>query len=352
MAIVAENRNLVLDYAKAICIVLMVIGHCCAFGQLIFFIYTFHMPCFFFVSGMVLSDQCIENINYGIKRKLYSYYLSFIKCVVIFILLHNFFVYLGLIDCYYSLTDTVIKILRVFILRNNEKLIIPLWFVASLSVVSVMTVIYCSIMCKKRKLDTVSVSMLILFSLLAAYLASNEMVMSVIPMMKIVLLSLSFYAMGYLFRKNDLINSKLIDYGWIMYIVCFIVSLYEKLEFFQVSGVSVLIFFLTGICGSIATLSVCRKLCSLGINNYVVYIGQHTFVIMLFNYLSFRFVNFAYALMSDLTICEAVQCNVLYPNNWLWIVYTLVAVLLPLLISRVFRQIILFVIFRNQCKSA
>ena len=52
-----QKRDLTLDLAKAICIILMVIGHSGCPDYLHRFIYMFHMPCFFFISGYLLNDK-------------------------------------------------------------------------------------------------------------------------------------------------------------------------------------------------------------------------------------------------------------------------------------------------------
>ena len=52
-----QKRDLTLDLAKAICIILMVIGHSGCPDYLHRFIYMFHMPCFFFISGYLLNDN-------------------------------------------------------------------------------------------------------------------------------------------------------------------------------------------------------------------------------------------------------------------------------------------------------
>ena len=57
----AMNRILYIDIAKAICIILVVIGHYCPdsspqwYQTVNHFIYSFHMPLFMFASGFVYA---------------------------------------------------------------------------------------------------------------------------------------------------------------------------------------------------------------------------------------------------------------------------------------------------------
>lgn len=62
-------RNNSLDIAKAICIILMVVGHSGCPTFLHDFVYMFHMPCFFFVSGWLLNDKYITDLKTGLIQK-------------------------------------------------------------------------------------------------------------------------------------------------------------------------------------------------------------------------------------------------------------------------------------------
>lgn len=52
-----RTRLIYLDFAKGVGIVLMVIGHIHANDMLNKYIYAFHMPLFFIVSGMLYSEN-------------------------------------------------------------------------------------------------------------------------------------------------------------------------------------------------------------------------------------------------------------------------------------------------------
>ena len=52
---IAKNSHRIvwIDWAKAICIFLMVIGHWTSNETIILYIYSFHMPAFIFIAGML-----------------------------------------------------------------------------------------------------------------------------------------------------------------------------------------------------------------------------------------------------------------------------------------------------------
>ena len=83
------QRDKTLDIAKGICIILMVIGHSGCPTYLHDFIYMFHMPCFFFISGWLLNDRYITDLKTGLIQKAKGSYYPFVKWTLIFLLFHN-----------------------------------------------------------------------------------------------------------------------------------------------------------------------------------------------------------------------------------------------------------------------
>ena len=79
------NRLVGIDIAKGICILLMVIGHSGMTGILHNMIYAFHMPFFFFISGITTNvkrsfrDFFISKAN-GLLIPFCIYYLIHIPC--------------------------------------------------------------------------------------------------------------------------------------------------------------------------------------------------------------------------------------------------------------------------------
>lgn len=67
-----KERDLTIDIAKGICIYLVVLGHCHNAGLIRHYIYLFHMPFFFFVSGFFFNrkDGFIKFLKAKFKRLL------------------------------------------------------------------------------------------------------------------------------------------------------------------------------------------------------------------------------------------------------------------------------------------
>lgn len=101
------NRDQTIDIVKGIGIVLMVVGHSGAPDYLHDFIYTFHMPLFFIVSGWFFNDKSIDDSRGFALRKIKSIYLPYLKWCVAFLLLHNVFYSVGILNSSYGTSDSV-----------------------------------------------------------------------------------------------------------------------------------------------------------------------------------------------------------------------------------------------------
>ena len=86
-----NNRYKSLDIAKAICIILMVVGHSGRPTYLHDFVYMFHMPCSFFVSGWLINNKYITNLKIVLIQKVKGSYYPFVKWTLTFLSFHNVF---------------------------------------------------------------------------------------------------------------------------------------------------------------------------------------------------------------------------------------------------------------------
>ena len=83
------TRNQSIDIAKAITIILMVIGHCDALNQYFFkFIFSFHMPLFFIFSGYFFRPQKSNDLfKNDLKKLVWPYLYTTIICSMLAIAL-------------------------------------------------------------------------------------------------------------------------------------------------------------------------------------------------------------------------------------------------------------------------
>lgn len=132
--IILKIRIDYIDIAKGIGIILMVIGHSLnETSKLRLFIYLFHMPLFFFISGIVINKKYFYDIKSLIKNKFKGLYYPFVKYSIIFIFLHNLFVNLHLyenlgVTAKYNIINIFKSIIRALLFMQTDWLLGPLWF--------------------------------------------------------------------------------------------------------------------------------------------------------------------------------------------------------------------------------
>lgn len=164
-----KKRDLTLDIAKAICIILMVVGHSfLTHNYWHNFIYMFHMPCFFFISGWLLSDKYLADLKTGLMRKAKGSYWAFVKWSLIFLLFHNLLAQLHIYGASYSLREFVIKIVRIFTLTGSEQLLGGFWFLISLFWASVASLLFLWLLNRIGRLTNICISGGVIFALLFA----------------------------------------------------------------------------------------------------------------------------------------------------------------------------------------
>lgn len=153
------KRDTTLDIAKAVCIILMVIGHAGCPKYMCDVVYLFHMPCFFFISGLLFSEKYFTNLSFGIKKKLKGYGLPVVKWGLIFVLFHNVFVNLHIYDetARLSSSQFFYRVLKIATVTGGEQLLGGFWFLISMTWASVISVIFCHFLSKYNNLTNFSI---------------------------------------------------------------------------------------------------------------------------------------------------------------------------------------------------
>lgn len=91
-------RNITISISKGIAIVLMVAGHAEPPDLISNFIYIFHMPLFFITAGYFFSRRDVDNPWDFCSRRFKGLYLTFLKWALVFLVLHNLWFEVGLLN--------------------------------------------------------------------------------------------------------------------------------------------------------------------------------------------------------------------------------------------------------------
>lgn len=131
----------------------MVVGHSGCPTYLNDFVYMFHMPCFFFVSGWLLNDKYITDLKTGLIQKAKGSYYPFVKWTLIFLFFHNVFVSMHIYENSYSWQTFIERIVRAFTMTGSESLLGGFWFlIPSLFWASIISLLFLNMLSRKNLL--------------------------------------------------------------------------------------------------------------------------------------------------------------------------------------------------------
>lgn len=152
-------RDNTIDILKGIGIVLVVMGHSGVPQWMYNFIYSFHMPLFFIASGWFLTTRLTTTVDF-VKRKIKGIYCPFVKWSIIFLLLHNVFYHIGIINGFYGHNGIVAELYTkrdflsnllniVFRMSGYDSFLLgAFWFMRALFIANIILFLGCTIMKK------------------------------------------------------------------------------------------------------------------------------------------------------------------------------------------------------------
>lgn len=196
-SIIKKDRFDYIDVAKAIGMLTIIWGHV-ATGNSVAFVYAFHIPLFFFLSGMVFVKDKYRDFGSFVKRR--------IQTLVIPYIIYSFITWvIWVAFSYYThanVTSYWMPLLETFIAQGSEGYLVhnvPLWFVMCLFVVELA---YYWI----SKLPDVWNLVLSISLAVAGYVLVNYCTFfdfTTLPWsIEVAMMALIFYATGNLFVKN------------------------------------------------------------------------------------------------------------------------------------------------------
>ena len=302
----ATGRNGLIDCAKGLAIILMVAGHACTEGGafthwLHDFIYTFHMPFFFIISGYLYKAEKGNRPLGYVKSKFNSLYVKFIFYNVAFILLNNLLWKIGIINAdytfygsswhQYSVGEIGDRILRTLVTFGlPEWTALALWFLKDLFLVAIIFMFALKIIYVKEHFEWFVIACLIVGCLFPTftlpYLGIN---------VKRVACELFLYGFGYMLKY------KTVKLNTLVVLILVAVSLispfvFDFMELQYVNGLfTTLRFLILGIVGFLWFMWICEQVYSkknVCINRALRTVNQNAIPIMAMHVVFFKIGTF------------------------------------------------------------
>ena len=340
MELHASNHNQCLSAIKGICIILMVVGHSGCPDYLGNVIYSFHMPCFFVVSGYLFKEKYITDKIAFCKRRFKGLYWEFIKWSFLFLIFHNVLSYIHFYNNSYSRNEFGIQVFKILTMTGSEQLLGGFWFLKDLLYASIFSLFSISLahkLCKTDKGLSRFLIVMMLFYVILAYILS--VVAFKIPTISSeIMLATSYYLLGYFIQRLTRIIKVFRSHFGILsgFIVLLSTSLFHGT--IDERGVRLFLFFFISLFGiySIFSLSSYIKgqvLCLLDD------IGKKTLYILALHFTAFKLVSYISLRISGQSLERLSEFPVLQEtNSWIWFVYSLIGIAFPLIVHRIINR--------------
>jgi fucose 4-O-acetylase-like acetyltransferase len=332
-------KNDTISISKGIAIILMVIGHSGCPQWLFDFIYEFHMPLFFFVSGYCLKEKYIDAPRLFVERKITTLYKPFVIWSSIFLVLHNFFYHLNVYNSVYGVgggtsldtfSDFIQKELRILLSMDvSEQLLGGYWFIKELFLASIISLFIIRWVPKKYLTLQLLVAIIVTF-----ILKFFNLYIPFFGIDSLTFFSVFFFLFGFLLSKHNIFNSLFI---FPLFVIVAIFSIKCPCDMLRYDSHSVFIYSFASILGVILILNVSKILAdkSNRLKKILIFYGDNTLQILTWHLLSFKIVSLFVIFLLGRDIkqlgCTVVRadffCNERYSS--FWILYTIVGVTLP-----------------------
>lgn len=326
-----RTHNVTLSIAKALCIILMVIGHSGCPAYLHDWIYLFHMPCFFLISGYLLNDRNIENLGYGIKKRFKNLWYPYVKWSILFLLLHNVFYSWGFYLNKYSMNEIAIHAGKTLFFYGSEQLLWPYWFLSASLIASIIGLFYLKFFHSNLHLTHISITGGVMCALIATFI--NHIPISIPMFGSVQWLAASFFLTGYYFKRIHVLKIP----SYVAVLLCIILVFIPILAVVDINanGMNCLIFFCTGIIGSIVILKASEHLSKTSLSRSLDYIGSKTLYVLTFHLLAFKIVSYLKIVHYNWDWHKLRAIPVIEDNNqYYWMLYSLVGLTVPLMIHQ------------------
>ena len=142
----------------------------------------------------------------------------------------------------------------------------------------------------------------------------------------------AFYLSGYLLKRMQLSYNHFFVKGIGLLIIPAIASSFLEMNVALNKGWQVFTFYPIAISGTLGILLLCQGLNKYSFSERLAYVGSKTLYILTFHYLAFKLISYMYIKINGMPIGELTSFPILESvNSWMWIIYTIIGVSIPLL---------------------
>lgn len=350
--------------AKGICIILMVMAHAGSPLWTIRFVYMFHMPFFFIISGYCFKEKYLCHSRSFLIRRVKGLYLPYVKWSLCFLLMHNVFFHLHIYDSiygyvdrvtfeqtpsvFYSFTDIKSLAYRIIVsMSGHDQLLGGYWFLKQLFYGSIIGFLALKLKLFDKvasyKTAIIGGGGILCLTIIMRY---YEFVVPYIEIGWLTFFSAFYYICGILFKRilGEMFMSKtnhiMVLTIPVIAVVAIVLPGYEMVD---CRVIDMPLYILASICGFTLVMSLSLKIEMLNnfVTQFLCFCGNNTLPILTWHFLSFKLVSlflvWKYSQPIE-RIAEYPQMREYSQHGW-WMTYLIAGVAVPLILVLITRNI-------------
>lgn len=271
-----NNRIDYIDTAKGIGIILVVWCHILLTGPVHKYVYSFHMPLFFFLSGLVFKENKNENMMSFVKSKSKGILIPYISFSAIT------YLYWLIIERFISSNEIspLKAFINIFIAPGSDSYLPhnpALWFLPCLLVVNIIFYV----IVKNYKLINIKIAIFI--SSVIGFITQLYKTDNVFWSIDVAFTGGVFFGVGFLLKEtlNDeykVINNKTKIIGFLLFVIAIVTSYYNNSVSLSSNHYGNYILFYVSAFSSIAMIIIISKIISK--NSLLKYLGKNSLIIL------------------------------------------------------------------------
>lgn len=339
---------------KTLAIICMVAGHSYTDSPIESFVGLFHMPVFFFCSGFCFKEKYLCDLKFYIKRKIFTMWWPTFKWIIALVLLHNLLLGIGVLRdasdgiavSAYGFKETIKYLAMAVILHANDPVFAGIWFIKMLLISSVLGFIVIKY-CKGVSFFFALMGLLVMSVLMLDWFPGR---MPIIHQLHLPFLSSFFFLTGYFFKRDQVLEElRAKKNNMVMVVVLSLVLLVSGYNFWLSSMVSLstgrcIPFCVSAIAGIILVYNISKKALEItppNSLNYVKFLGNNTYAILMMHILSFRLMSAIIILFCGLDWSRLADFPTIHfmTEKGFWIAYLIFGINLPLLVQFIYNKI-------------
>lgn len=348
------KKNATISIAKGIAIICVVIGHGGAPGRLSYLLYEFHMPLFFMTAGYFFNLNYLNNQGEFIRRRVKGLYIPFVKWSLIFLLLHNIWFQLGIMNEQYGNAGG--GLLHPYslqqILQNAVSICVNMsgydpcmggafWFFRALLVASIVFLLYYKFLTRfnmGKKMTTVAICITALIAV-SLKIAFNLKVTGLPQGGYRDLMGIFFFGLGFLYHQwEPRLKQEKYYSPMVLYLAIMLAWAYWRLPIgmpFSVNSPNAAFLMIPPAIAGFLLVHQLSKLVNrypTKLRQFLVYCGDNTLYVFIFHFAVFKLVNYLKILYYGMDYSRMGYYPVIYEytDDLFWIVYSIAGVCVPL----------------------